>query len=205
MKGILSLLVASVFGIWLIGGIATYIYDAVDHKATCIDQEGWLKGIFWCDADPRSQTEMSSHHIADLIRAAIWPYRLFANGKGEEISHVYEPDDQSIDYEPKMRELVKKSCAQAQYSVMITNMQLEEGKSVEEIKQQMGEVFSEYESVLEDPGLSQLLDLRLMQAGMEIALRPDGKLEDKMTEMYQQCISLWEAMLPTMDLDYAES
>ena len=53
-----------------------YAVDAYDYKASCVEEEGWLKGFFWCSQDYTNTYERSYQATSAMLKAVVWPVRL---------------------------------------------------------------------------------------------------------------------------------
>jgi len=79
MKGLLVIILS----IWITGaGVMTLIYE-YERKVDCVEREGIVKGLIWCDTDATTQLEMGVSHFSMMIKGLGWPFRLFANNEHE--------------------------------------------------------------------------------------------------------------------------
>ncbi|OUR60434.1 hypothetical protein A9Q74_13395 [Colwellia sp. 39_35_sub15_T18] len=70
-------LAIGIFAVWILGtGLARIIY-AFDDRKECIDKEGWLKGLFWCDETPKTRYGVGAYSTELWIKGLSWPLLLF--------------------------------------------------------------------------------------------------------------------------------
>lgn len=67
----LKVTVALAFVVWVIGGVLAGLYNNLYEKKQCIENEGWLKGVFWCS------TGSASHFAANMVIGFLWPALIF--------------------------------------------------------------------------------------------------------------------------------
>lgn len=68
-------LVIPVIIIWIAGAFLASIYYDVQRTANCIEQEGFVKGL-WCKTDPITRIEFSSNRVELLVKGLSWPVRI---------------------------------------------------------------------------------------------------------------------------------
>jgi hypothetical protein len=87
IKGILTFLIA----IWFLGAAGTSIYYKVDEKFDCIQNEGFFKGLLWCDESIKNKFDIANDQTSLFIRGLKWPLILFSkreeNDKSIEIDY----------------------------------------------------------------------------------------------------------------------
>lgn len=84
---------ALLLGIWLLGAAVTALLDEMKRKSDCIDQEGLLKGLFWCSTD---SWERDGGHLEGLINGLRWPFTLMTPDKDKAgLSEVTSPKNMS--------------------------------------------------------------------------------------------------------------
>lgn len=52
------------------------VYYAFSDRAECIASEGVLKGVLWCEAQPKTQQGNSIYHLINFVKGALWPIHL---------------------------------------------------------------------------------------------------------------------------------
>jgi hypothetical protein len=78
IKGILVF----IFSIWFIGAAGMTVYYKLDEKRMCIENEGLIKGVFWCEQTIKTKFDIASEHSSHFIKGLKWPIILFSNDKG---------------------------------------------------------------------------------------------------------------------------
>lgn len=72
-----------VFALWFCGAIAMIPVYEIERKYECIDQEGWFKGLFWCESDLVSRNDLGKRQLVYFIEGLSWPIKLFSNNTDE--------------------------------------------------------------------------------------------------------------------------
>ena len=76
VKGILSLALL----IWMVGAVVSALSYEFDRKQLCVQQQGWFKGMLWCDTDSLTAAGQSLSHLSNMLKGMAWPYRKFVGG-----------------------------------------------------------------------------------------------------------------------------
>ncbi|CAE6508541.1 conserved hypothetical protein [Nitrosomonas nitrosa] len=80
---IIKILWYGMFALWFCGAFLMMCVYEIERKYECIDQEGWLKGIFWCESDLVSRNDLGKRQLVYFIEGLSWPIKLFSNNAGE--------------------------------------------------------------------------------------------------------------------------
>ncbi|SFQ02244.1 Sel1 repeat-containing protein [Nitrosomonas cryotolerans] len=73
-----------IFTFWFFGAAIMMCVYEIERKHECIDREGWVKGLFWCESDVISNSDMASRQLIFFIKGLSWPIELFSNNDNEE-------------------------------------------------------------------------------------------------------------------------
>lgn len=65
-----------IVSIWMFGTIGMYAFYTFDRRGDCIQNEGWIKGFFWCETDPKSRIEVGIGHTSMMFKSMMWPVTL---------------------------------------------------------------------------------------------------------------------------------
>lgn len=77
VKGILSLALL----IWMVGAVVSALSYEFDRKQLCVQQQGWFKGMLWCDTDSLTAAGQSIGHLSNMLNGMAWPYRIFVGDR----------------------------------------------------------------------------------------------------------------------------
>lgn len=101
MTKILKILGLLVGLVWFVGAVAmTFVYE-YDRRFECVQNEGWLKGLLWCETDYKSKEQLAVNHMGLFIKGLGWPLHFIsstdnvsksegANGKLEKIESIFK-------------------------------------------------------------------------------------------------------------------
>jgi hypothetical protein len=76
MKAVKGILSFALF-IWMVGVVVSAFSYEFDRKQLCVQQQGWFKGVLWCDTDSLTAVGQSLGHINNILKGMAWPYRKF--------------------------------------------------------------------------------------------------------------------------------
>ena len=62
-----------VLSIWLGGALILSGFYVLSDRKECINDEGIIKGILWCENQPKTQMGQSTYIFSNFIRGALWP------------------------------------------------------------------------------------------------------------------------------------
>lgn len=66
--------------VWFTGGAISFLLDELDRKGECIDEEGVLKGFFFCSTD---SLERDGGWTTGVIKGLGWPFVFLAADRGK--------------------------------------------------------------------------------------------------------------------------
>ncbi|MBO9470269.1 hypothetical protein J7355_09185 [Endozoicomonas sp. G2_2] len=64
-----------VLWIWLGGALLMAGFYILSDRKACIDNEGIIKGVLWCDSQPKTQLGVSAYWFTTLMKGASWPLK----------------------------------------------------------------------------------------------------------------------------------
>lgn len=68
------------------------ITHSLSDRANCVKHEGLIKGLFWCDSDPKTRTDIAKTHVSNFIQGTLWPIQLvryFSGSKNAQHQEKY--------------------------------------------------------------------------------------------------------------------
>lgn len=92
MKGILGVLL----GIWLCGAAVLAFGYEFERRADCVKQEGFLKGLLWCETDPTSHAEVNVSYMSMFIKGLGWPGRFFNRDENTDLLLVADANAKDL-------------------------------------------------------------------------------------------------------------
>lgn len=72
----MRILAGLIFSIWIGGAVIMTIFFTLSERVSCINNEGFVKGLLWCESQPRTRMEFSEHHTSNMLKGALWPLHL---------------------------------------------------------------------------------------------------------------------------------
>lgn len=60
--------------IWILGANASILISELDRKHDCVEKEGYLKGLLWCETDATSSLALSIR----VFKGLLWPIELLS-------------------------------------------------------------------------------------------------------------------------------
>ncbi len=211
MKSAVKITGFTLFLIWMAGSAVTYVYDAWQIKSTCVENEGWLKGIFWCSDNPSNKIELGIKSTTSMVKAMSWPFRL-ANDDEDNKSDInkdatknkedvsVENNYASMPVEDSIRDGAKKMCMDAQLVAVTTYGLLKDGKTKEEARSDMSSILKKYQDNMPDDNLTSQMRLNVAKESMRIVIEEEGSIESRLEMTLISCRDLWNAILPTLKL-----
>jgi hypothetical protein len=82
MKTVNGLLTLALF-IWMVGAVVSALSYELDRKQLCVQQQGWFKGVLWCNSDSLTAAGQSLDHLSNILKGMAWPYRKFVGDNSE--------------------------------------------------------------------------------------------------------------------------
>lgn len=82
-----------ILSLWLGGTAIMGIFYAVSDRAECINKEGFVKGLLWCESQAKTRIGVSNSHISNLIKGALWPAQAVKYFTSEAPDDIYSCRD----------------------------------------------------------------------------------------------------------------
>ena len=76
-----------IFALWFFGAAIMMCVYEIERKHECIDTEGWVKGLIWCESDVISNSDTANRQLTFFIKGLNWPIKLFSNSENGEAEH----------------------------------------------------------------------------------------------------------------------
>lgn len=74
--------------IWFIGFIFLKIQQPIEKRISCVEEEGFWKGFFWCEKTPKTKPEFIAENSQEWMNAVLWPILIIQKPKPEEKERI---------------------------------------------------------------------------------------------------------------------
>lgn len=62
--------------IWLGGAVIMSGYYVFVDRRACVQNEGFVKGLLWCESQPKTKMGESAYALSNFVKGALWPLHL---------------------------------------------------------------------------------------------------------------------------------
>jgi len=125
----LKIFVTIIAFVWMIGAVISGLGYELERKKSCVENEGWIKGIMWCNTDPKTPLGQSSHIMGNMIKGLGWPFRLLdANKEKNTAAPIIKPNG-TISVKELTKEMFDQSRVGVAYVCYLTAIKLEKSDS----------------------------------------------------------------------------